>query len=490
MMNHQKFKIRTLVLACSILVLSGCASLSSDGNIADLQTLTTGKTAGTAIDLSAVQKDRMQSSNLAEALQKRQETVNALLVQPLTAESAIRIAMLSSPRMGAALTRLNISDADRVQAGRLPNPHVAFARLFEGQTREIERMLSFNLLGILTLPWQAEFKSNQHELAKMTAAGDVVQLAADTKKAWFRAVAAAQSVSYLEDAKEAASAGAELARRMAQVGNFSRLQQAQEQALVLDASLALARAQKAAASERERLIRLLGLWGEQTQFVLPDRLPDLPKLAAEHADIEGAALRERLDVRSALAATDYTAKTLGFTKVTGFVSGLEIGLKTKDKSNMLTGTLDRTRGWELAVPIPIFDWGQARNARAQTQYLQSVERVHDTAVQARSEVREAWFGYRSSHDIARQYLDRIVPLRQFMQAETQLRYNGMLVSSWDLLADMRINIRTIVSTIEAQRDYWLAETDLQTAMTAGSPSGLGASMASSAAGLPAEPKGH
>ncbi len=490
MMNHQKFKIRTLVLACSILVLSGCASLSSDGNIADLQALTTGKTAGAAIDLSAVQKNRLQSSDLADALQKRHAAVNALLVQPLTAESAIRIAMLNSPRMGEALTRLNISDAERVQAGRLPNPHMAFAKLIDGQTREIERMFSFNLLGLLTLPWQAEFKNNQHELAKLAAAGEVVQLAADTKKAWFRAVAAAQSVTYLEDAKEAASAGAELAKRMAQVGNFSRLQQAQEQALLLDAALALARAQKTAVSERERLIRLLGLWGEQTQFTLPDRLPDLPKLAAEHADIEGAALRERLDVRSALAATDYTAKTLGFTKVTGFVSGLEIGLITKDKSDMLTGALDRTRGWELAVPIPLFDWGQAENARARSQYVQSVERVHDTAVQARSEVREAWYGYRSSHDIARQYLDRIVPLRQFMQAETQLRYNGMLVSSWDLLADMRVNIRTIVSTIEAQRDYWLAETDLQTAMTAGSPSGLGTSTASSAAGASAEPKGH
>ena len=490
MMHHQKFKIRTLVLVCGILALSGCASLSSDGNIADLQTLTAGKTAGVAIDLSTVQKDRRQASNHAEALQKRQATVSALLVAPLTAESAIRIAMLNSPRMGDALTRLNISDADRVQAGRLPNPHVAFGRFFEGQTREIERMLSFNLLGILILPWQAEFKNNQHELAKLSAAGEVVQLAADTKKAWFRAVAAAQSVSYLEDVKEAAAAGSELARRMAQVGNFSRLQQAQEQALVLDAALALARAQKTAAMERERLIRLLGLWGEQTQFTLPDRLPELPKLAVAHVDIEATALRERLDVRSALAATEYTAKTLGLTKVTGFVSGLEIELKTKDKSNMLTGALDRTRGWELAVPIPIFDWGQARNARAQSQYLQSVERVHDTAVQARSEVREAWYGYRSNHDIARQYLDRIVPLRQFMQAETQLRYNGMLLSAWDLLADMRVNIRTVVSTIEAQRDYWLAETDLQTAMTAGSPSSLGTSMASSTAGMPLEAKGH
>ena len=477
------------LVACAAL-LGGCASLSSDGNMADLQALTAGKTAGAAIDLAAVQKDRQQAGNPAQALQKRQTAVNALLAAPLTAESAIRIAMLNSPRMGEALTRLNISDADRVQAGRLPNPHLAFGRFIEGETREIERMFSFNLLGILTLPWQAEFKSNQHELAKMAAAGDVVQIAADTKKAWFRAVAAAQSVSYFEDVKEAAAAGAELARRMAQVGNFSRLQQAQEQALLLDAALGLARAQKMANAEREVLIRLLGLWGDQTAFTLPNRLPDLPAKTRAHLAIEETALRERLDVRSALAATGYTAKTLGLTKVTGFVSDLEIGWRASDKLDRATGDTSRLRGWELAVPIPIFDWGQARNARVQSQYMQSVERVHSTAVQARSEVRQAWYGYQSSHDIARQYLDRIVPLRQFIQAETQLRYNGMLVSTWDLLADMRVNIRTIVSTIEAQRDYWLAETDLQTAMTGGSPSGLGTSTTGSAAGSVAEPKGH
>lgn len=476
------------LVACAAL-LGGCASLSSDGNMADLQALTAGKTAGAAIDLAAVQKDRLSSNNPTEALQKRQTAVNALLAAPLSAESAIRIAMLNSPRMGEALTRLNISDAERVQAGRLPNPNLAFGRFIEGETREIEWMFSFNLLGILTLPWQAEFKSNQHELAKLAAASDVIQLAADTKKAWFRAVAAAQSVTYLGDVKEAAAAGAELARRMAQVGNFSRLQQAQEQALLLDAALALARAQKTAAMERERLIRLLGLWGDQTQFKLPDRLPDLPQVAAQQGDIEATALRERLDVRSALAATGYTAKTLGLTQVTGFVSDLELGRRTTDKLDRTSGTMTTLRGWELAVPIPIFDWGQARNARAQSQYWQSAERVHNIAVQARSEVREAWQGYRSSHDIARQYLDRIVPLRQFMQAETQLRYNGMLVGVWELLADMRINIRTVVSAIEAQRDYWLADTDLQTAMTGGSPSGLGNS-ATAAAGLAAEPKGH
>jgi hypothetical protein len=45
-----------------------------------------------------------------------------------------------------------------------------------------------------------------------------------------------------------------------------------------------------------------------------------------------------------------------------------------------------------------------------------------------------------------------------------LRYNGMLVGVFELLADARAQINSVNTAIEAQRDYWLAETDLQAAI--------------------------
>ena len=62
-----------------------------------------------------------------------------------------------------------------------------------------------------------------------------------------------------------------------------------------------------------------------------------------------------------------------------------------------------------------------------------------------------------------------------------LRYNGMLASVWDVLADTRSQVMSINSAIEAQRDFWLAEADLQTTLTGTSPGGL-ASMRASAKG--------
>jgi multidrug efflux system outer membrane protein len=106
--------------------------------------------------------------------------------------------------------------------------------------------------------------------------------------------------------------------------------------------------------------------------------------------------------------------------------------------------------------------------------MQSVARVREVAVRARSEAREAWHGWRTAHDVARHYRDEIVPLRKFIADETVLRYNGMLASVWDLLGETRNHVAAITGAIAAQRDFWIADTDLRTALTGTSPGALAA----------------
>ena len=461
--------------AVALLVLAGCASLSPDGNLADIQQLTQGKTGGTPVVLT---RDP----------QAIQTTVAELLAAPVTAESAVRIALLNNPALQGSMATLGISDADRVQAGRLPNPHFSIGRFTEGDLREIERGLRFDVIGLLTLPWRAKWQGQQHELAKLMAAQEVVKLASSTRKAWIMAVAAQQTAIYMRDVKEAAEAGAELARRMARVGNWSRLQQAREQVFLADATAQLARAEQANFSEREKLIRLMGLWGAQTSFTLSERLPDLPKSVTEMSDVETRAMRERLDVRSAMAESGYVADQLGFKNVVGYFDGMSIGLTRNTIFDNAAGTRVNRTGTALELPLPLFDWGDARRARAQATYMQSAARVRDMAVKARSEAREAYHGYRTAYDLARHYRDEIVPLRKFINSELVLRYSGMLASVWDLLADTRQQVMSINSAIEAQRDFWLAEADLQTTLTGMSPgtsagglSGMKASMGGDAA---------
>ncbi len=459
-----------LTLIAAALALAGCASLSPDGNASDINQLVSGKTAGTTAQVATV-------DNAAT-----REAVTKLLAAPLTAESAVRIALLNNPGLHASMATLGISDADRVQAGRLPNPHFSIGRFIEGDTVEIERTLRFNIMGLIALPWRAKWQSQQHELAKLQAAQEVVKLASDTCKAWVNAVAAQQTAAYMADAKLAAEAGGELARRMARVGNWSRLDQAREQVFLADATTQLAKAQQAAFAEREKLIRLMGLWGTQTEFKLVERLPDLPKTPNELSNIEERALRDRLDVRSSMAQAGYVANALGLVKASGFINALELGYTRNTTFDNHSGDKETKKGWELELPIPLFDWGGASNARAQGTYMQSVARVRQTAVNARSEAREAYHGYRTAYDVAVHYRDEVVPLRKFIHNEVLLRYNGMLLSVFDLLGDMRTQIMAVNGAIEAQRDFWLAEADLQTTLTGTSPGALGSMKAAASGG--------
>ncbi|MDP9989650.1 outer membrane protein TolC [Variovorax boronicumulans] len=459
----------------SAFVLAGCASLSPDGGAADVQAL--------------VGNNPLMAGSTAQRLpdEASQKRIDALLAKPLDAEAAVRIALVNSPRVQDAFATLQISDADRVQAASLPNPVLSFSRLAQGREREFERMLSFNVIGLVTLPWQARWAGQRHEAAKLQAAQSVLLLAADTRRAWVRAVSAQQSVAYLRDARDAAEAGAELAHRMAQVGNWSALQRTREQLLLADAAAQLARAEQTAVATREQLTRLLGLNGARTSYTLPDRLPPLPQSAPDLGDVQARALRDRLDVRSAQAQNTAVADSLGLTRATRVINAMEIGVvRNTTFENDADRSRSTQRGFELDLPLPLFDWGQARTGRAEAQYMQSAARVRDVGVLAASEAREAWQGWNTAYALARRYRDEVLPLRKKVNEEMVLRYNGMLASVWELLGETRASMLVVNAGMEAQRDFWLADTDLQFALTGSSPGGMTALQTAATTGGPTQ----
>jgi outer membrane protein TolC len=272
----------------------------------------------------------------------------------------------------------------------------------------------------------------------------------------------------MEQVRAATDASAELARRMTAAGNFSKLDQAREQVFYAESTAHLARVRQIALAERERLTRLMGLWGEDIAFRLPERLPDLPKTAREIAELESQALKQRLDVQASMKEAENIAASLGLVKATGFINVIEIGYQRNSESG-----LPRQTGYEIELRLPIFDWGGARVARAEHTYMQAVNRAADLAVRARSEVREAYGAYRTAFDLARHYRDEIVPLRKRISEENLLRYNGMLISVFELLGDARQQIISVNAYIEALRDFWLTDSTLQLAMTGASPGAIG-----------------
>jgi outer membrane protein TolC len=456
------FKARRLGLGALALALSGCASFSADGGFGTVGDLTRERT-GQTVRLAKTPDD-------ARSAQTR---VAELLGAPLTADSAVEVALLNNAGLQASFRELGIAEADLVEAGRIRNPVFSFFNVSSAESYKIERAILFDVMGLLTMPKRLAIERARFEQAQVQAASEAVALASEARRAWAAAVASQQLATYAEQVKSAADASAELARRMAQAGNFSRLAQMREQTFYAEATAQLARARHQATADREKLIRVLGLWGTSTQFKLPQRLPDLPKAPAEPRDAEKLALERRLDVQLARRSTETLATSLGLTRVTRFVDGFELGY-----ANLSEAGEPRMNGYELSFEIPLFDWGTARVARAEAQYMQAVQRAVKTAVDARSQVRESYSAYRTSYDLAKHYRDEVVPLAKRISEENVYRYNGMLIGTFELLADAREQVRSVVGAVEALRDFWMADTDLQTALTAGAPNGAAPARAS------------
>ena len=446
-------RTRLALAALALFTLSGCATLSSDAGFGPVEQ-TAKDRLGKDIKWARSDADR-------DAIEMR---VAQLLEQPLSVDDAVQIALLNNKGRQASFNELGISEADMVQAGWLPNPGFSFGRLRQGSSLEIDRSIQFNLVRLLMLPTINQIESRRFEQTRDAVALSVLSLASETSKAYYLAVAADETGRYMLQVQTAAEAGAELALRQAQAGNWNKLQQAREQSFYADAALNLARSEQARSAARERLTRLMGLWGPQTQFRLPERLPDLPKAPNDLPDIEQTAMAQRLDVQAAKLGTEQVAKNLGLTRATRFINVLEVGAIRNSYNDAPT-----QRGYTISVELPLFDWGDARVAKAEAVYMQAVNWAAETAINARSEVRGAYANYRTSYDIARHFRDEIVPLKKRISEENQLRHNGMLIGVFELLADARSQITSVNGYIESLRDFWLAQADLDMALI-GTPS--------------------
>ncbi len=277
---------------------------------------------------------------------------------------------------------------------------------------ELQSALARTEMGVTD--WQ-----DADNLAKRQAQVEITALSASATKAWVQAVAAAQSAQALRDAKASAEAAGELARRMVQAGSLSKLKQAQYQATLSESAIALAHAEQAAYTAREQLIEVLGLWGPQTQFELAPSLPALPDAALDLPQVEAQVLAARTDL------------------------------------HLLSADWERQRA-PLTSPRAL--WTAMGDAAA----------VRAVAVKLRSQARQAYFRYRSSYDIAKHVQTEVLPMRKFINEELTLRYNGMLTSVFDVLADSQVQSQTADVATQALRDFWIAHADLQ-ALLAGAP---------------------
>lgn len=435
--------------------LAGCASFSSDAGMGGVNSVVAPQLGTAALKVGS-----------GETTANAAAQTRALLRTPLSAEAAVRIALLNNKGLQASYNGLGIAEAVMVEASLPPSPTISLSRIATPVELDIESRIVADILALATLPARTEIAADKFRQAQLRAAEETLRLAAATRRRYYRAVAAAEIVAEFGRAAAAAETTAKLAGELGATGAVNKLDQARENAFHADVVTQLDAARQDAATARERLVRAMGLSDDNLGFKLPQSLPAVPKRPRALVAVETDALRRRVDLQIARLEADTIAKSYRLTNATRFINLLEVAGVSRTQRDA-SGAQGTGGGGEIDFQIPIYDFGEARLREVGETYMQAINRLREKAVNVRSEAREAYQAYRSRYDIAEHFRRDVLPLRKTISDETMLRYGAMQIDVFALLSEARQRIAANIAATEAQRDFWLADCGLDAAISGG-----------------------
>ncbi|MCQ8895505.1 TolC family protein [Limnobacter humi] len=473
---HFHLPARVWVMPALALFLSSCASMDVNRSMERINSRHVEFT-----------QDLLQLAQTPGQRKAMREKADALLQQPVNQTTAVNLLLVNSPAFQALLARHWADGAQAAQTGRPGNPVFTFERTTLLDELEIGRLLTFGLIDLLSLPARQGVAATAIERSELAMANSVVEQVTQVRQTWVNAVAARQQAAYARQVADSAKASAELAKRMQEVGNFNRLTRARQQAYYADAVSSLALAEQKATAAREQLVRLLGLTDQQAQQLsLPDRLPDIPTQPLMPAAMN-VQQDNRLDVQMARLRLKELNQAQTVSLIGSFLD-VDAGIRRDSVFDNAAGTSATRKGYELDLRLPLLDWGDQKRAAYSATTLATLNTLDATLRASNSSLREQYANYRTAWDIAHHYQTEVVPLKKIISDENLLRYNGMLIGVFELLADSREQINAVMGALQAQADFWRADAALKAALV-GKPmdTALSSPLRASAS---AEPAGH
>jgi cobalt-zinc-cadmium efflux system outer membrane protein len=436
--------------AVVFVVLSGCASVSKERGHDDVDKLVSAR--------SGHPTRWAQGSPDDEQVDK---WVGELLGKGLTQGAAIEVALLNNPRLQVTYEDLGVSQADMVQAGLLKNPsfgaHIAFP--IQASHNEIQFSLVQDFLDIFVLPLRKQIAAEQFTVDVLRVSQEALNTVAEVQKAYAAVQASTALVAYRKTIIEANEGAAELSRQQYAAGNLNEFKTTTQLVTYEEAALDLTRDELELLRSRERLNRLLGLWGPRADWALAEELQTPPAADPPLERLETLAIKQRLDVDAARKQRLLMAKAVGLARSTRFVGRLDVGVDAHQDADG-----PRVFGPALYIELPIFDQRQAVIARLEAQERQAQHRLDAVAVEARSEVRLARAELVAARRIVDRYEKSIVPMRDKVLDQAQLFYNGMLMGLPQLIDVKQAQVMAHAQYLAALRDYWSARADLERAV--------------------------
>ncbi len=445
---YQSYRPAALAVALGI-ALAGCASLSPRPDDSAINEL-----------LSDRRGPQVAWSAVGQTPAERQ-AIDQWLGNAMTADSAVRVAMLRSPRLQQEYARLGLARADVLEAVQIANPTLSLSRSNVDPGSGYKRVagLTLPLLDLLVLPLRARLAHAEYARANLEIAGAVLNVAADVEAGWYRYVGAQQVADMRTAVSEGAQASAELAQRFFDAGNISELQLKLEQAATSEARIDAARARAEAGRARLTLNTLIGLSGPEAAWATTDRLALPVATEDDPAQLAELARTSSLELLAARQQADILADALGITRKLRWLGGSEIGYERETEAD---GT--RLRGPTLALELPLFNQGQAKLARAQALLAAARARVAQAELGVDNSVRLGAQEVRELALVVAIHRDALIPQREKVVERSQQEQNFMLIGVFELIQAKVKEYDAYQGYLEAVRDYWLARVDLMRAV--------------------------
>jgi cobalt-zinc-cadmium efflux system outer membrane protein len=391
-----------------------------------------------------------------------EKVVEALLQTNLTAQAVVSIALLNNRTLQAEFESIGISQAQLAQASRLRNPH--FSGSWRVPTKgspvvNAEYSLAQDVLDLLTLPARRKIAARNLQATQLRVTHEVLRLANETQAAFYTTQARQQLTNRLAIIVEVNEAAADISSRQHDAGNINDLELHNQQAAFAQSRLDFARAQAQVRSDRERLNRLLGLWGRQTAWQITGTLAALPEKEFPLENLEVLAVSRRFDLAAARSEVLNVHAALKLKRSVRWIPAANLGVDAEhdlDHSWVVGPTLD--------LEVPLFDQGQGEVAKLGAEYRRAQRNLEALAIHIRSEVRETRDSLIAARDAAEYFARVLLPQRRLVLRETLLQYNAMQKSNMELLAAKEREQIAERESIEALRDYWIARAELERAV--------------------------
>jgi cobalt-zinc-cadmium efflux system outer membrane protein len=388
--------------------------------------------------------------------------VRALLKKPLTVNSAVQIALLNNRELLTTFEDVGVSAADLREAGLWKNPGIDLSVRFPDRAPSAanwEEAAAFDLLDLLMMPLRKRVAAAQLEAAQLRVADETLRLVAEVKTAVYGLQADEGMLAHRHTIADIQNSAVDLTQRQHEAGNVTDLALRQQQAAYNTARLELAMAENDQREHREKLNRLLSLWGSDTGWKIAGSLPALPEGDIALRGLESLAVAQRFDLSAAQMELSSIVRALGLTKSYRYIGALEFGGDTERDTDRTNVT-----GPRLKLELPLFNQGQARIAKSEAELRRAERNVEGLAIGIRSDVRMLHDKLGALREAARFYQGEVVPTRRAITAGMLLQYNGMLIGNFELFQTRAEQIEAEHKSIEALRDYWTTRAELERAV--------------------------